>query len=166
MGILGSIGRFGLGLIPGGRTALDVAQLGLGVIGTVQGARQQGQANQLSREAIEAARADQAARQPFRDRLTQSFDNPAQREDLGGIFASENAFARPIDRPELGPIGPQGPGLGPIGPGGPVPITDNATANAASRARRGRGGRPGASRNDRFLLTSSDLDRPDVTGFE
>ena len=135
MGLLGTIGRVasvagapftggaslaGLGLInqlEGGQdsgTVGNIAKLGLGALGSINAGRQQGQANELNQRAIQQAEADFAARQPFRDQLSESFANPAQREDLGDIFASENAFARPINRPELGQIPGQAPPQGPV----------------------------------------------------
>ena len=90
-----------IGALSGGSTLGNIAQAGAGALGTIQGAGQQGQANELQRRAIAQAEADFASRQPFRDRLTASFDAPAQRQDLGDIFGTENPFSRSIS-----PIGP------------------------------------------------------------
>ena len=124
---LGRVGKGALGFIPGVGPAI---QLGLGALGTIQGAKQQGQANELDQRSIELAERDFESRQPFRDRLVASLDNPAQREDLGSLFQSENVFSQP----DLGPIGPQQPQLGP-GAQGLSP--DDPRAVALTRDARG-----------------------------
>ena len=142
-GALGGIGGLGGGGTLG--TIGNIAQIGSAALGTIQGARQQGQANELQRRAIAQAEADFASRQPFRDRLSASFDNPAQRQDLGDIFGTENPFSRsisPIGPAQQGPI-PQGPApqLGPISlPPGFRTIDERATTNRERNRGRNLGG--------------------------
>ncbi len=144
-----------IGALSGGSTLGNIAQAGAGALGTIQGARQQGQSNELQRRAIAQAEADFAARQPFRDRLSASFDDPAQRQDLGNIFGTENPFSRSI-RPEGQPIqlSPEQPQqLGPISlPPGFRTIDERATTNRERN--RGRNlNRPGGAdrrREERF----------------
>jgi hypothetical protein len=72
-----------------------------------------------------------AARQPFRDQLLQSLQNPAQRQDLSGLFAgSQNPFAQ-----NLGPLNPTAPQMA-----GPL------TQPGAAPSVRGRGGGGGGGR--------------------
>lgn len=135
----------------GGSNLGNILQAGTGALGTIQGARQQGEANELQRRAIAQAEADFAARQPFRDRLTASFDNPAQRQDLGDIFGTENPFSRslaPIGQAPVGPAPQQQ--LGPISlPPGFRTIDERATTNRERN--RGRDlNRPGGRREERF----------------
>ena len=106
MGLFGDI----LGVIPGVGQIKNIAELGLGAIGAIKGSKQSKRADELNRAAIESARADRAARQPFRDQLLGAIQGPrAQREDLGAIFGTENPFDRPIPRPEAEALPPPPP---------------------------------------------------------
>ena len=109
---LGTIAKIG-GFVAAPFTGGASIPVGLGVGGAFDAASQQGKANKASEEALEAARRDMAARQPFRDQLFSSLQNPAQRQDLGNLFQSQNPFAQ-----NLGPLNPSQPqATAPIGGG-------------------------------------------------
>ena len=93
---------------------------GTAVLGAITSARKQGQANKVSNEALAAARADLAARQPFRDQLFASLQGgQAQRPDLSNLFGSQNPFAS-----ELGPLNPAQPQMtAPIAPPQGLPVS-------------------------------------------
>lgn len=100
---LGTIAKIG-GFVAAPFTGGASIPVGLGVGGAFDAASQQGKANKASEEALEAARRDMAARQPFRDQLFSSLQNPAQRQDLSGLFQSQNPFAQ-----NIGPLNPEQP---------------------------------------------------------
>ena len=101
MGLLGSIAKIG-GFVAAPFTGGASIPIGLGVGGAIDAAGQQGKANEASQQALDFARQDIAARQPFRDQLFASLQNQAQRPDLSNLFQSENPFAQ-----SLGPLNPQ-----------------------------------------------------------
>ena len=101
---LGTIAKIG-GLVAAPLTGGASIPIGLGVGGALDAAGQQGKANEASQQALDAARRDVAARQPFRDQLFASLQQgPAQRQDLSGLFQSQNPFAQSI-----GPLNPEQP---------------------------------------------------------
>ncbi len=116
MGFFSTLAKVG-GLAAAPFTGGASIPIGLGIGGALDAGSQQGKANQITDEQLEAARRDMAARQPFRDQLLTSLQNPAQRQDLSSLFAgSQNPFAR-----NLGPLNPQAaapPQSAPIGPPG------------------------------------------------
>ena len=135
LGTIAKLGGFALAPFTGGASI----PIGLGVGGAIDAGQQQGRANQAQQEGLDAARADLAARQPFRDQLFQSLQNPAQRQDLSNVFGSENPFAS-----ALGPLDPQAQqATAPVmpGPGG----IDPRIAQARGLGLRGAGGRGGGS---------------------
>jgi hypothetical protein len=110
--ILGPLATIG-GVVAAPFTGGASIPIGSAIGGALSSAGQQGKANEITDEMRAAARADMAARQPFRDQLTQSLQNPAQRQDLSSLFAgSQNPFAQ-----NLGPLNPTTPQMaGPIAP--------------------------------------------------
>ena len=98
LGTLAKIGGFIAAPFTGGASI----PFGLGVGGALDAGSQQGKANAAQQEALDAARQDIAARQPFRDQLFASLQNRAQRPDLSNLFESQNPFAR-----TLGPLNPE-----------------------------------------------------------
>ena len=133
---LAKVGGFAAAPFTGGASI----PIGLGIGGALDAGQQQGRANEAQEQGLEAMRQDLAARQPFRDQLFQSLQNPAQRQDLSGMFASENPFAS-----ALGPLNPQAQqATAPVGPTGPPPGgVDPRMAQALGL--RGMGGRGGGS---------------------
>lgn len=89
--------------------------IGLGIGGALDAGSQQGKANEASQQALDFARQDVTARQPFRDQLFASLQQgQPQREDLGSLFQSANPFAQ-----TLGPLNPAQPQtMAPVGGGG------------------------------------------------
>lgn len=95
---LAKVGGFAAAPFTGGASI----PIGLGVGGALDAASQQGKANEAQEQAMAAMQQDLAARQPFRDQLFASLQNQPQRQDLSGMFQSENPFAS-----ALGPLNPQ-----------------------------------------------------------
>ena len=99
LGNLAKLGGFALAPVTGGASI----PIGLGVGGALDAAGQQGKANKASQQALDFARQDIEARQPFRDQLFASLQQgQPQRQDLSNLFGSENPFAK-----TLGPLNPQ-----------------------------------------------------------
>ena len=116
------IGGFALAPFTGGASI----PIGLGIGGALDAGQQQGRANEASQQALDAARQDMAARQPFRDQLFASLQQgQPQREDLSNLFQSQNPFAQ-----SLGP-------LNPTQPQAQAPITPMPIAPPARTRRRG-----------------------------
>ena len=126
-GILGSVGGLG-----------GLAKLGLGAAGVVSGAKQQSEASQLRREAIEGARREFESREPLREAFLSRLGQPVARENLGALFAEVgNPFAV---APAAGGIQPQD--LGPQVPAEPPQLGPPVTESRISkRVRRKVGGR-------------------------
>ena len=109
--ILGPLATVG-GLVAAPFTGGASIPIGAAIGGAIGSANQQGKANEITDEMLQRAQADRAARQPFRDQLMQSLQNPAQRQDLSSMFASENPFSR-----NIGPLNPSAPQTaGPVAP--------------------------------------------------
>lgn len=104
-GLLKSVGKkIVSNVIPGG-------DLILSGIGMVQGARQQGKADKLNKEALNIARQRDAELAPLRQAGLSRLTN-TQRPDLSSIYAgSSNPFARPLRplSPSMGAETPRGP---------------------------------------------------------
>ena len=99
---LGNLAKLG-GFVAAPFTGGASIPIGLGVGGAIDAAGQQGKANEASQQALDFARQDVEARQPFRDQLFASLQGgQAQRPDLSNLFQSENPFAQ-----SLGPLNPQ-----------------------------------------------------------
>lgn len=105
MGLLGGILDFATDLIPGGGIAKKAAKLGVGVLGSIAGAKRGAKADRLSADQLGLARERWNAGLPFRQRLQQqAFSIPSQREDLSSIFADPgNPYARSVPRPMIQP---------------------------------------------------------------
>ena len=91
-GILGGIGGAlgSLGLSP-----TDIAQLGLGGLGVIQGAREQGRAGEIENELLKRLQGEGGAREDIRKRFLSSLDAPIpERGDLSSMFASSNPFSQ------------------------------------------------------------------------
>ena len=90
------------------------------LLGTVLASKQQGKANKASQQALDFARQDVEARQPFRDQLFASLQQgQPQRQDLSNLFGSQNPFAS-----ELGPLNPAQPQMtAPIAPPQGLPVS-------------------------------------------
>ena len=117
---LAKLGGFAAAPFTGGASI----PIGMGIGGALDAGQQQGRANEASQQALDAARQDMAARQPFRDQLFASLQQgQPQREDLSNVFQSQNPFAQ-----SLGPLNPTQPQA--MAPIAPPPIGG------------GRGGRP------------------------
>lgn len=88
-GVLGAIKEYG--------------PLVLGGLGAINSASQQGQANDLQRQALQYAAQDYAARQPLRDLAMQRLQAPqAQRPDLAPIFSQSS---NPYTQARYGKVG-------------------------------------------------------------
>ncbi|KKK87834.1 hypothetical protein LCGC14_2749250 [marine sediment metagenome] len=100
--------------------ALPLIEGGLGALGAIQAGQQQGRANEASQQALDFARQDIEARQPFRDQLFASLQQgQPQRQDLSSLFGSQNPFAS-----ELGPLNPaQQQMAAPIAPPQGLPVS-------------------------------------------
>jgi hypothetical protein len=99
--------------------ALDHPEIILGGVGAIQGARQQGRANDFREEAVGIARDRDAARQPYRDALQGRLLAPvASAPDFSTQFAdSGNSYNKIRPRPgmlqqALGPQMPTGSNTG------------------------------------------------------
>ncbi len=134
LGNLAKLGGFAAAPFTGGASI----PIGLGVGGALDAAGQQGKANEASQQALDAARRDMESRQPFRDQLFASLQQgPAQRQDLSGLFQSQNPFAQ-----STGPLNPEQPQ-----PTAPLPQAGGV---------RPRGG----GRSGRAQLPGSEFERP------
>ncbi len=149
LGGAAKIGGFALAPFTGGASI----PIGLGIGGAIDAGQQQGKANQASQQALDFARQDVEARQPFRDQLFASLQQgQPQRQDLSNVFQSENPFAQ-----ALGPLNPTQPQAAPIAPQGAQPQGPQLPPDAARfLAGRGRGGQlPGSEQEplspSRFL---------------
>ena len=100
--ILSPVAKIG-GLVAAPLTGGASIPIGLGIGGALDAGSQQGKANAASQEALDAARADMASRQKFRDQLFASLQQgQPQRQDLSGLFQSQNPFAQ-----STGPLNPE-----------------------------------------------------------
>ncbi len=110
---LAKLGGFAAAPFTGGASI----PIGLGIGGALDAGAQQGKANKASQQALDFARQDIEARQPFRDQLLASLQQgQPQRQDLSNLFGSQNPFAS-----ELGPLNPAQPQMAaPIAQGLPV----------------------------------------------
>ncbi len=138
---LGNLAKLG-GFVAAPFTGGASIPIGLGIGGALDAGAQQGRANEASQQALDAARQDMAARQPFRDQLFASLQKgPAQRQDLSNLFGSENPFAKT---------------LGPLNPGAPQTTAPVAPPPQIDRGRTGFTGRGGGSGDRRSTMLAED----------
>ena len=109
---LAKLGGFAAAPFTGGASI----PIGLGIGGALDAGQQQGRANEASQQALDFARQDIEARQPFRDQLFASLQQgQPERQDLSNVFQSQNPFAQ-----SLGPLNPTQPqAMAPVAPGAP-----------------------------------------------
>ena len=131
---LAKLGGFAAAPFTGGASI----PIGLGIGGALDAGAQQGRANEASQQALDFARQDIAARQPFRDRLFASLQQgQPQRQDLSNLFQSQNPFAQ---------------SLGPLSPAQQQPIAPPPIAPRPRRGIFGGGGRPEGDTEERLRL--------------